>query len=491
MYVAPPSWPCFAAADRYAAFLARYMPAVCEGGLPVGNRFPWSERHLRCVWADPAYRPEPLTTYDGQFVTVENAGRWNVEAGPDFLDAVLRLTPGERRLVGDVELHVRPGDWRQHGHTDDPLYRRVIAHVTYFGGTVPDGELPAGAIQLALQEALRRKPSFSFDSLDVMAYPFACFASPTPCSDILRSWPPEDRGALLDAAGTERLRRKTERMAEAIREKGTLQTLYEEVFCALGYKNNRIPCRELASRVPLEALQSAAAKEGLLAAYALLCGVAGLLPARTQPLWDADTRRFVRELWDVWWKLQSTWQNRVMLRRDWTLRNLRPQNHPLRRLVAGVDLFCGPQPLQRQLESIAESPALCKAVLEALETAGMASHWARRHSLSGPRLAKPLALIGPGRAAAILTNVVIPWTVATSNDGHPDDRLLRELPVEDDNRLIRHTAHALFGRDHTPALYHSGLRQQGLLQIFHDFCLNARNGCRSCAFPQALIHQKQ
>jgi hypothetical protein len=69
--------------------------------------------------------------------------------------------------------------------------------------------------------------------------------------------------------------------------------------------------------------------------------------------------------------------------------------------------------------------------------------------------------------------------------------LLHHLPPEDDNRFIRHTAHSLFGHDHNPALYRTGLRQQGLLQLFHDFCLNSRECCGACTLPRALASQPQ
>jgi hypothetical protein len=35
-------------------------------------------------------------------------GEWNLEAGPDFLNATLLLQPGARRVRGDVEVHVHP-----------------------------------------------------------------------------------------------------------------------------------------------------------------------------------------------------------------------------------------------------------------------------------------------------------------------------------------------------------------------------------------------
>jgi hypothetical protein len=483
--------PCFAAARQYASLRDHSAQGVRESEFPTDHDFPWSERHLRCVWFDSSHRPTPLVTPDGQSVTVENPGRWNLEAGPDFLDAVLKLEPGTRRIQGDIELHIRPADWRRHGHANDPRYRRVVAHVTYFEGTVPGDELPAGAIQLALQNALKRSPSFSFESLDVLAYPYARVESRPPCADSLATWNPDDQGALLDAAGMERLRHKTDRLSMAILKRGPEQALYEEIFCALGYKNNRSVCRELAIRLPLEALRHESGNH-IPAAYALLCGVAGLIPAKSLPNWDAETRLFVRGLWDIWWKKKSSWETQILSRDLWTLHNLRPQNHPLRRLMAAAELFCGPAPLLQKLAPMAgDAQTTTRMLLSLLEEAGKNSHWAWRHSLSSPRLSKRLAIIGPGRAAALLNNAIVPWLAAQYPDAPSTVALLRDLPAEDDNRLIRHTAHALFGHDHNPSLYRSGLRQQGLLQIFHDFCLDSRGGCGACTLARSLSHQKK
>jgi hypothetical protein len=483
--------PCFAGAELYAALRPGCTTTVREGDSPVGRDFPWSERHLRCVWFDPAYRPTFLTTHDGQRVTVENPGRWNLEAGPDFLDAALKLEPGGRQIRGDVELHIRPADWRHHGHANDPHYRRVIAHVTYFEGTLPTAELPAGAVQIALQNALKLTPSFSFDSLDVLAYPYARVETRPPCAAVLATWDPDDQGALLDAAGTERLRQKTEILARVIQEKGPEQALYEEILGALGYKHNRSVCRALAARIPMDQLLKEAANDPLTA-YALLCGVAGLMPARSLPSWDQETRQFVRSLWDIWWKKQSEWETTALSRDLWVLHNLRPHNHPLRRLMAAAELFAGPSPLPQTLTTLAgDANTTTRTLLRLLEETGMCSHWAWHHALSSPRLAKPLALIGPGRAAALLNNAIAPW-MAVRHPGSPATLdLLHHLPPEDDNRFIRHTAHSLFGHDHNPALYRTGLRQQGLLQLFHDFCLNSRECCGACTLPRALASQPQ
>ena len=234
-YCQPFGWPTFSNAGRYAQLVRTAQPdAVREAGLP-GAVFPYTERHLRCVWHDSAYRPAPLRTNDGQAVTVENPGRWNLEAGPDFVDASLRLEPGHRHLRGDVEIHVYPAGWTHHAHAGDVRYRRVVAHVTYYPGDLPAEALPRGAIQIALRDALKANPSFAFESMDVTVYPYAAIAPSPPCARSLIGCSPEQRMALLEAAGEERLRRKAERMSVEAKEKGAEQVLYEEMMACLGY----------------------------------------------------------------------------------------------------------------------------------------------------------------------------------------------------------------------------------------------------------------
>ena len=79
---------------------------------------PVSERHVQALWYDGTLRPEDLRTVDGAPVRVIDPGAWNLEAGPDFRNAVVEV--GSVRLRGDVEVHLRAGDWTLHGHAQDP-----------------------------------------------------------------------------------------------------------------------------------------------------------------------------------------------------------------------------------------------------------------------------------------------------------------------------------------------------------------------------------
>jgi hypothetical protein len=111
------------------------------------------------------------------------------------------------------------------------------------------------------------------------------------------------------------------------------------------------------------------------------------------------------------------------------------------------------------------------------------AYWNRHLSFSGKEHVSDVALVGVDRIAAIQSNVIIPFAAA---NGTPVEHLLKQLCPEQDNTLVRAAAFALFGRDHNSVLYRNGLRQQGLIQIFHDFCLNNRSACRDCALPAAL-----
>lgn len=460
----------------------------------TGKRgFHYTERHLQCVWFDATLRPARLTTTRGEEIVVEHPGQWNLEDGPDFLNAVLRVGPERRRLAGDVEIHVQPSDWQRHGHNKNPAYAGVVAHVTFFPGAVAPADLPHNTVQIPLQDGLAANPFFSFESLDLTAYPYAAREPATPCSQILKAWGPERVAGLLETAGEERLRRKTERLAAAITLKGPDQTLYEEMMTALGYKNNRAPFRYLAEQFPLEALRQASGRD-TLKAYALLMGVAGLLPAQTPARWDAETRVFVRQLWDFWWKHQAAWNTIALPRTAWKLSGLRPQNHPQRRLMLAALLFVPldagsankPGLTQRLMALNTDSPADAMASMLVLCRSEADTYWQRRLAFSGKAQAAPVALMGEQRAAAIVSNVIVPFLAASGNQSVMRPSFLSRLPPEEDNQILRQTAHNLLGPDHNPALYRTGLRQQGLIQIFCDFCLTDRSLCAQCALLKSL-----
>lgn len=445
----------------------------------------FTERHLQCVWADADLRPPALLTALGERVEVESPGIWNLEAGPDFMGAALRLGPEGRRVTGDVEIHIHPADWQAHGHAADPRYERVRFHVTFFPGP-PAKALPAGAVEIPLRDALAARPRFAFENIDLTAYPYG-YRSPTPpCGTALLAWTPDDRETLLAAAGEERLRRRAERLARAMAERGPEQVVFEEVMAALGYKHNQAAFRRLAEVVPLATLRTEAGNDADLA-FALLAGVAGLLPQQFPATLDDESRAAGRRWWDAWWKQRERFVDGALTPAHWRLAGLRPLNHPLRRLAAAATLFTTARSLPEAWLGWAEqTPVNCLA--QARQQLSAASHpfWDHRLTLASQRTTQAVALIGAARADAILINAFVPFLAARSSGAALAKDLLAQLPVEQDNAVLRATAFALFGRDAPNSLLRDGLRRQGLLQIFHDYCLNDRSRCAACPLPALL-----
>ncbi|WP_372808884.1 DUF2851 family protein [Pontiella sp.] len=415
--------------------------ALRESAAPF-NHFPYRERHLQCLWADPRNRPAELSTSEGETVTVEHPGDWNLEAGPDFLNAALLIGKERRRVVGDLEIHIHPNGWKQHGHADDPRYENVRFHVVYFQGA----EIP-GLIQIPLQDPLSTDPKFSFENIDLTAFPYSIPTGEFP----LLGMDPDRKTHLLEAAGEERLRLKAERLALAMQTKEPEQVLWEELLAALGYKNNKTPFRRLATLLPLARLKARANSPD--EAYALLLGLSGLLPKNPDPKWTPETKTFIRQVWDFWWKQPEKLQEPALDKASWTLAGIRPANHPVRRLMAAAHYAFPPLQLVNRFTLLTQFPA---------------NHW-QTHIGWKTRCA-PTALVGQTRANAIVTNILVPFRAATGST-EPN---LDKLPVEPSNSIIRQTAFTLFGPDHSAKVYRSALARQGLIQIFHDYLITHR-----------------
>ena len=442
--------------------------------------FHWSERHLHCLWFDSRYRPTVFHLGNNETVEVLDPGEWNLEAGPDFLNATVLIQPGGRRMRGDVEVHVHPSDWDSHGHCRDKAYEHVIAHVTWFSG--PDAKtLPQSAMSLALAEPIKARLDLSLDDIDLKAYPHSVLPeTPRPCEAYLKNDPARAR-ELLQAAGHYRLQLKAARLRTRLAQSGDRhQIFYEEFMAALGYKNNQQAFRGLARLVPVAQLKGLSRD----AACSKLLAVARLLPSPESAA-DDEARLFIRKLWDIAWKQGD---ERLPSDLEWHFHNSRPQNSPVRRIMAASSLFSGLRDLLCDVEHLASTPgsAWFERVTKRIESHCEWPFWNQRLTFASlPADGHSVALLGESRISAITTNVIFPFVAA--EDALPQESILY-LPPEEVSAPMRLTACHLFGRDHNPAAFYAdnGLLQQGLLQVYLDFCLNAAPDCEGCALWQSL-----
>ena len=95
-----------------------------------------------------------------------------------------------------------------------------------------------------------------------------------------------------------------------------------------------------------------------------------------------------------------------------------------------------------------------------------------------------MALVGETRITEILANVVLPWRQLRTGAAWPD---YAALPARLTNRRIETGAARLFGDDLRRSRFlRTVASQQGLLQIYEDFCLQDDSDCTQCPFPEQM-----
>ena len=88
-----------------------------------------TESFLHYVWHKCLFRTKNLRTACGKIVSIIFPGIPNNNAGPDFLQARLRIDG--LHWSGSVEIHINASDYLRHNHSSNPAYNNVILHVVW------------------------------------------------------------------------------------------------------------------------------------------------------------------------------------------------------------------------------------------------------------------------------------------------------------------------------------------------------------------------
>ncbi len=88
-----------------------------------------TEKLLQYLWNYKVFKNFDFKDIEGNSVEIIHFGKWNKNAGPDFLDARIKING--LLLAGNIELHVRSSDWIFHNHSQDPNYQNIILHAVF------------------------------------------------------------------------------------------------------------------------------------------------------------------------------------------------------------------------------------------------------------------------------------------------------------------------------------------------------------------------
>lgn len=450
-------------ADRYAQWKEEGFVAEA-GSLRVPREVP--EIELQTLWLAGEFGRDFLTTTRAP-VRIERFGRWNAGPGPHFVEA--EVTFGTQRVRGGVAVHRDRAAWEAEAAAN-PDYEGTILHAFARDEAHERGEpIPATCTRMG-----REVPQVYLDTTRFEYPPDEPPArEATVCLEIFQTLPRERTLELIEAAAQFRLCRKAARLARLAESFGPGEALYQAIAEALGYRNNKLPFILLAQRFPLKMLQAERAEiEPILFAGSGFLGLTDF-----QPL-PGDTRSYLRGVWNRWWPRRDEFERLTVPVSLWNFRGVRPVNHPQRRVAA--------------LAGIVRHWPVLEALVRSGNIAGVKhffsqlsdAYWDRHYTLKSPRSASHMALVGESRVTDLLLNVFFPGALSAVPGFW---ETYRQMPAPASNRRVDLAARRMFGA--TPLareLPRRAVTQQGLLQLFDDFCLACDGDCTRCPLPSRL-----
>jgi hypothetical protein len=455
----------------------RYAPprSLCEEPMPAPT-----ELEVQALWFEQLYR-SGLKTDDGRTAEIIQPGFWNHGGGPDFTRAVVRFSKDGKVdpevSVGNVEVHLRASDWNAHGHHADGAYNETILHIVwekkgekaFFAATANFRSVP----QVVLSEQLVAPwPELQPICASLLQRPLPG-AVPGRCSPVLAQLASEQIAGILRAAGLFRMRQKAKRWFWRRQLTSPAQALYEALAEALGFHTNQVPMRLVAQRLPFSKMRALHHEARL----SYLFGLAGFLPDESVAQLRSEPRAWLRELWEIWWKARGGLDYALLPKSQWKLAGLRPLNRPERRLAALAQIVSRIPELLGALKT--KNADRFGALLMAIRD----PFWEKHATLTGAPMSAACRLIGEERVHDILINVF--WPMVSLDEPEAAEIALREVTTSV-NGAAKIASQRLLTSALTRKQSREALVQQGLLQIFRDYCQADCSQCRDCTFPELV-----
>ncbi len=352
------------------------------------------EQLLHYVWKHKMLPLQEMKTTKGLHVEVIDSGLHNMNSGPDFFNAKIKID--ETLWVGNVEIHDKASDWYLHKHDKDERYNNVILHVcgdidmevkNQNGDCIPQ-------LQLDVPEHVTQHYT---ELLSTDKYPPCYKIIPELSNLMVHSW--------MSALQTERLEQKTDAIINRVEqcngswEAGFFVTLARN----FGFGINGDAFEHWALSIPLNDV--AHHRDNLFQIEAIFMGQAGLLdldtvPAKYHEIAIADG--YFNKLKDEYTYLKHKFGLQQIDSNMWRFLRLRPQNFPHIRISQLANMY---YTAKCSISQIVE----CDTVKEAMNTmhTGVTEYW-ETHYTFGSESEKNEKHISPFSLNLLMINTVIP-----------------------------------------------------------------------------------
>ena len=421
------------------------------------------EDFLQFIWYKKAIQWLDLKTVTGKPVQLISPGTWNFDAGPDFLNARVKI--GSTIWAGHVEIHVRSSEWYRHEHQNDPNYDNVILHVVWSHDKEvqwPSGKpIPCVSLEGRVEKS-------AFDAYRV----FLRTKTTLPCAPFKENLTPELMELQSGEMVQRRLNRKAGELIDQLDEMGGdwNRLLLVQLARALGVPKNSDAFEQLILSFPYLLLSKLSTQ--LLSVEALLFGQAGMLEGEAMD-------EYHKKLQQEYQFIESLYHLKPMPGNQWTYFRLRPASFPDLRIAQLAMLMHRRQLWWRTILSAAD----IKELEHCFDQLKLMHYWKNHYRFGVPSV-KQVKSLGRDAVHTLLINLIpLIYTYGRyKSDAEIQARalsLLKELPAEN-NLVIRKFKE--LGWE-----FESALDTQAILETHKHYCKKGK--CLACPVGQKILGQ--
>jgi len=419
------------------------------------------EDFLHYLWRTKRFHLDNLQSTQGEPLQIADFGKHNHHAGPDFLEAKVKI--GETLWAGHVEIHLNASEWIAHKHQEDKAYDNVILHVVLEEDHPIYRDSGERIPCLELRKRIPPKIVKTYQKIVHNEHWIPCQHHFYSVSDIAKSmW--------LDRLLVERLEQKTVHIAQRLAQHNNA---WEEVFYQIlarnfGVKVNADPFELLAQSTPLNIFGKH--KNNLFQIEALLFGQAGLLQKEFE-----DT--YPKALQKEYQFLQKKYNLSPIKTESWRFMRMRPANFPSIRIAQFATLIHQSTHLFSKILEVESVKAI-----EKLFKVSLSDYWLN-HYVFDKATAERKKTLGKSTIHLLIINTIVPFLFLygthKSIESYRDKalRLLEELKPEK-NSIIEQWK--MLGMEPETAY-----QTQALLQLKNEYCNKKR--CLECSIGNSIL----
>jgi len=420
-----------------------------------------NEDFLQYVWRYKMFSKVDFKTTDNAHLSIIKSGLHNKNAGPDFLNAQLKIDG--QTWIGNVEMHLKASDWYLHNHEKDLNYDAVILHVVWENDVDIYMKNNKPIPTLVLKNLIDETVLNNYKNL---------FLAPTnwlPCKNAISTVDKFIFNNWKERLFFDRLERKSVEINVLLQQENNNfeAVLFQLLIKNFGLKVNGNSFLRLAQSVDYSVIKKLSFHTNQLAA--LLFGQAGFLEEETEDEYQKE----LRKEYDY---LKHKFKLNHIPKNEFSFFRMRPNNFPTIRIAQLVSLFKKHQNLFSKLIAIDN----LKEFYE-LFTIVVNPFWQTHYNFESISKKSPKK-ITTSFVDLLIINTIIPLKfLFQKSRGEVDEEfflvLLKKMKPEKNNIISKFSEIGVSSKN--------AFDTQALLELKNNYCAPKR--CLECAIGNAIL----